>query len=156
MKKIGCVVLLPVLAAVVVLQARQPSGAVVSGEPGQWHKVTLTLDGPDTSESASTPNPFVDYRLTITFAHESGTPAYHVPGYFAADGNAANSGAVSGNKWRAHFAPDRTGRWEWSVSFVTGKAVAIDAAAVGSATPVGPVHGMRGSIQIAPSNKTGS
>lgn len=80
MKKIGCVVLLPVLAAVVVLQARQPSGAVVSGEPGQWHKVTLTLDGPDTSESASTPNPFVDYRLTITFAHESGTPAYHVPG----------------------------------------------------------------------------
>jgi len=128
----------------------------VSGELRQWHKVTLTLDGPQADESASAPNPFVDHRLTVTFAHESGIPVYHVPGYFAADGNAANSGAASGNKWRAHFAPDKTGRWEWSVSFVAGKAVAIDAAAVGAATPVAPVDGMRGSIQISPSNKTGA
>jgi len=156
MKQIACVVLLPVLAAVSVLQARQPSGAVVSGELRQWHKVTLTLDGPKADESASAPNPFVDYRLTVTFAHESGTPVYHVPGYFAADGIAATSGAASGDKWRAHFAPDKTGRWDWSVSFVTGKGAAIDAAAVGSVTPVVPVDGMRGSIQIAPSNKTGA
>lgn len=155
MKRIACVVLLPVLAAVTVLQARQPSGAVVAGELRQWHKVTLTLDGPEADESASAPNPFIDYRLTVTFAHESGTPVYHVPGYFAADGNAANTGAASGNKWRAHFAPDKTGRWEWSVSFVAGNAAAIDAAAVGSATPVPPVDGMRGSIQIAPSDKAG-
>jgi hypothetical protein len=156
MKRFACVVLLPVLAAVSVLQARQPSGAVVSGELRQWHKVTLTLDGPQADESSSAPNPFVDHRLTVTFAHESGTPVYHVPGYFAADGNAAHSGAASGNKWRVHFAPDKTGRWEWSVSFVAGKAAAIDAAAVGSATPVAPVHGVRGSMQIAPSNKTGA
>ena len=155
MSKVACVVLLPVLASCSTLQARQPSGAAVSGELRQWHKVTLTLDGPKAEESA-TPNPFVDYRLTVSFAHESGTPVYRVPGYFAADGNAANSGAASGNKWRAHFAPDRTGRWEWSVSFVTGKAVAIDAAAVGAAMPVAPLDGLRGTIQIAPSNKTGA
>jgi hypothetical protein len=156
MKKIACLVLLPVLAGVSMLQALQPSAAALSGELRQWHKVTLTLDGPTADESGSAPNPFVDYRLTVTFAHESGSPVYHVPGYFAGDGNAASSGATSGNKWRAHFAPDKPGRWEWSVSFVSGKSVAVDATAVGSATPVAPNDGLRGSFQIAPSNKTGA
>ena len=156
MKRIAFVVLLVMLTVVPVLQARQPSGAAVSGELRQWHKVTLTLDGPQVDESAKAPNPFVDYRLTVTFAHESGTPVYHVPGYFAADGNAANSGAASGNKWRAHFAPDKTGRWDWSVSFVTGTGVAVDAAAIGSAASVPKVDGLRGSIQIAASNKSGA
>ena len=157
MTRIACVVLLPAMAvAASALQAQQPSGAAVSGELRQWHKVTLTIDGPQADETASAPNPFTDYRLSVTFAHESGTPVYHVPGYFAADGNAAHTGATSGHKWRAHFAPDRTGRWDWSVSFVTGKGAAIDAAALRSATPVAPSDGMRGTIQIAPSNKTGT
>jgi hypothetical protein len=156
MKKIAGIVLLPLLTAVSLLHARQPSAAAVSGELRQWHKVTLTLDGPKADESASAPNPFLDYRVTVTFAHESGSPVYHVPGYFAADGNAASSGATSGSKWRAHFAPDKTGRWEWSVSFVAGTAVAVDPAAVGSATPVAAADGMRGSFQIAASNKTGA
>lgn len=155
MKHITGVAVLAALAAVSGLDARQTSGAAVSGDLRQWHKVTLTLDGPQADETDSAPNPFVDYRLTVTFAHESGTPVYHVPGYFAADGNAANSGASSGNKWRAHVTPDRTGRWDWSASLVAGKAVAIDTAAIGSATPVAPVHGLRGSFVIAPSDKTG-
>lgn len=33
-----------------------------------------------------------------------------MPGYFAADGNAAETSAKSGNKWRVHFATDKTGR----------------------------------------------
>ncbi len=159
MKRIAFVVLglVPVLALVSVLEARQqPSGAALSGELRQWHKVTLTLDGPQAEESATAANPFVDYRLTVTFAHESGTPVYHVPGYFAADGNAANSGAAAGNKWRAHFAPDKTGRWDWSVSFVTGKGVAVDAAAIGAAASVSKVDGQRGSLQVAASNKSGA
>jgi hypothetical protein len=155
MNRTVCVVL-PVLLAAASVLARQPSGAAVSGELRQWHKITLTVDGPQTEESATAPNPFVDYRLTVTFAHESGTPVYHVPGYFAADGNAATSSATSGNKWRAHFAPDRTGRWDWSVSFVTGTGVAVDAAVIGSATSVPKVDGLRGSIQIAASNKSGA
>lgn len=116
----------------------------------------MTLDGPQAEEAATNPNPFADYRLTVTFAHESGTPVYHVPGYFAADGNAAQTGATAGNKWRAHFSPDKTGRWDWSVSFVVGKGVAVDAAAIGSAASVPKVDGLRGSVQIAASNKSGA
>ena len=39
----------------------------VSGELKKWHNVTLTFTGPDTNEDAQ-PNPFRDYRLTVTFA----------------------------------------------------------------------------------------
>src|SRR5581483_5684567 len=85
----------------------------ISGELRQWHKVTLTLDGPQADEAANDPNPFRDYRMTVTFLHESGAPAYNVPGYFAADGDAANTSATAGNKWRANFSNDKTGRWEW-------------------------------------------
>ena len=53
----------------------------VSGELKQWHKVTLTLDGPQAKETDTEPNPFTDYRMDVTFTHESGTPSYKVPGY---------------------------------------------------------------------------
>jgi hypothetical protein len=49
-----------------------------------------------------------------------------VPGYFAADGNAAETGATSGNRWRAHFVPDKTGIWKYRVSFRSGKRIALD------------------------------
>jgi hypothetical protein len=156
MKQIALLVAPPVLAVLTVVQPPAPTAAVVSGELRQWHKVTLTLDGPEADERSQTPNPFTDYRLTVAFAHESGAPVLHVPGYYAADGNASQSSATKGNKWRAHFSPDKTGRWDWRVTFVSGKAVAVDAAAVTGATPVAPVDGLSGSIQIAPSNKTGA
>ena len=101
----------------------------IAGELRQWHKVTLTLTGPHADELSSAPNPFVDYRMTVTFAHESGSPTYRVPGYFAGDGNAAESSATSGNKWRAHLAPDKTGRWTYRIAFVSGKGVALDRSA---------------------------
>lgn len=138
-------------------QQRQVAGsgaAVLSGELRQWHKVTLTLDGPQAGESGNDPNPFLDYRMTVTFAHESGTPIYSVPGYFAADGSAANTSATAGNQWRAHFSPDKTGRWDWRVAFVSGKGVAVNAAAAAGAQSVAPNDGMGGTIQIAASNKT--
>ena len=34
----------------------------------QWHKMTLTIDGPSSSEGG-TPNPFMDYRMNVTFTH---------------------------------------------------------------------------------------
>src|SRR4030042_2493174 len=71
----------------------------VSGELKKWHKVTLTFTGPQTGEEAE-PNPFRDYRLNVTFTH--GDKRYVVPGYYTADGNAAETGAKSGNKWRVH------------------------------------------------------
>ena len=108
-----------------------PNAAAISGELRQWHKVTLTLNGPQASETDSSPNPFTDYRMTVIFTHESGTPRYEVPGYFAADGDAANTSASSGNKWRAHLSPDKTGRWNWRASFVSGPGVAVTPARPG-------------------------
>jgi uncharacterized protein DUF5060/collagenase-like protein with putative collagen-binding domain len=127
--------------------------AAIDGELRQWHKVTLTLDGPQADETANDPNPFRDYRMTVAFAHESGVPIYTVPGYFAADGNAANTSATTGSKWRAHLAPDKAGRWTWRISFVRGKDAAIDAGAAGTARPVAPFDGLTGSFQVMATNK---
>ena len=83
-------------------------------EFGAWFRVNL--DGPFAHEQDNQPNAFTDYRLTVTFRHESGDPTYRVPGYFAADGNAGQSGAESGTKWRAHLSPDKAGAWTWPIS----------------------------------------
>ena len=130
------------------------SDVAISGELKQWHKVTLTLTGPQADESSTAPNPFTDYRMTVTFAHESGTPTYRVPGYFAGDGDAANSSATSGNKWRAHVAPDKAGRWTYRVSFVSGKAVALAAASEGQR--LAPLDGRSGTFQVTASDKKSS
>lgn len=124
----------------------------ISGELKQWHKVTLTLDGPFARERDDEPNPFTDYCLTVTFKHESGAPSYRVPGYFAADGDAANSGADSGTKWRAHLAPDKPGRWDFAVSFVKGRRVAVGEA---KGEALKPFDGQTGSFNVESTDKTG-
>jgi hypothetical protein len=90
--------------------------AAIDGELKQWHKVTLTLTGPFANEADTNPNPFTDYRMDVRFTHESGSPDYTVPGYFAADGNAAETSSESGDQWRAHLSPDKEGRWDYRVS----------------------------------------
>jgi hypothetical protein len=133
---------------------RQPdgSGAVaVTGELKQWHKVTLTLDGPYSHELDNEPNPFSDCNLTVTFTHESGEPRYQVPGYFAGDGNAGNSSAEAGTKWRAHLAPDKAGVWTYAVSFTRGKHAAIE----GGGRPAAPFDGASGQFAIEKTDKTG-
>ena len=137
------------------IEPRQDNGdgAVrVSGEPKTWHKLTLTLDGPFAHEQDNAPNPFLDYRLTATFRHPDGEH-YVVPGFFAADGDAANSGAESGTKWRVHFAPDRPGKWNYTLSFVAGKDSAVDLAA--PATPLAPYDGKSGVIDVQQTDKRG-
>lgn len=138
------------------VQPRKSDGAgraELSGELKQWHKVTLTLDGPFAHELDDHPNPFTDFRLDVTFTHESGSPSYKVPGYFAADGDAANTSADSGTKWRAHLSPDKPGKWTYKVSFIKGKNVAVDETATGEA--VTGCDGASGSFTIAPTDKTG-
>ena len=68
------------IVAVHVCALGADKSCVVSGEPKQWHKVTLTFTGPDTSENAK-PNPFGDYRLTVIFVKDQ--QQYVVPGYCA-------------------------------------------------------------------------
>ncbi|MEM9364696.1 MAG: DUF5060 domain-containing protein, partial [Planctomycetota bacterium] len=124
----------------------------VSGETKTWHNITLDLQGPYAHEQDNQPNPFTDYGMTVTFTHPNGK-RYVIPGYFAADGNAANSGAASGTTWRAHFAPDRSGAWSYEVSFVKGNQAALDADA--SSEAVSPFDGKTGVIQVSASDKSG-
>ncbi len=76
----------------------------VSGELKKWHRITLTFEGPDSGEKA-TPNPFFDYRFSVTFTNAE--KSCTVEGFYAADGNAAETSANAGNKWRVYFMPDR-------------------------------------------------
>ncbi len=140
-------------------QPRQADGdgsVQVSGEMKQWHKVTLTLDGPYAHELDNDPNPFVNYQLDVTFTHESGSPKYTMPGYFAADGDAANTSAQSGTKWRAHLSPDKAGKWDYQISMKKGQTIVLtDAPQVEAAVGDGVGDGVSGSFMIADSNKTG-
>ncbi len=134
---------------------RQPDGdgsVNVTGERKQWHKITLDLNGPFAHEQDNDPNPFTDYRMTATFTHADGAK-YVIPGYFAADGNAANSSANSGTIWRAHFAPDRMGKWSYVVSFSQGKNAALDQDA--PTRPVATFDGASGIFRVMASDKTG-
>ncbi|WP_378187024.1 DUF5060 domain-containing protein [Aquimarina sp. W85] len=129
------------------------SKATITGELKKWHNVVLTFNGPNTSETAAD-NPFLNYRLNVTFTHQSGSPSYVVPGYYAADGNAAQTSATSGNKWRVHFAPDKTGTWNYKVSFRKGRNIAVNEnKTVG--TVAGFMDGEIGSFKINTSDKSG-
>ena len=136
-----------------VNSANAAGSVVMTGELRQWHKVTLTLDGPYASELDVDPNPFTDYRMTVEFTHESGTPSYQVPGYFAADGDAANTSASSGAKWRAHLSPDKAGQWVYRISFLQGKDVAVGSG--NGATPLTNCDGKSGTFHIQETDKSG-
>jgi Domain of unknown function (DUF5060) len=147
----------PIASPVIVPPPVQPRLAPVSsstvsmvGELRKWHKVTIVFAGPLASETG-TPNPFLDYRLDVTFVHSSTGKQYKVPGYFAADGNAAETSATSGNVWQCHFSPDEIGVWTFTASFVTGSNVAV---ATTGGTPTS-FHGQTGTFTVAASNKVG-
>ena len=124
--------------------------AVVTGELKRFHKTTLTWDALNFNESVAT---FKDYRLNVTFSAPSGK-TYVVPGYFAADGNASETSATSGNKWRCHFLPLETGQWSYTVSFRTGNSIAVSLAP-NEGTPVSPLDGNNGTFTITETDKTG-
>lgn len=134
--------------------AREPDGdgrVTVTGELKPWHKVTLEIRGPYAREMDTDPNPFTDLAFNVTFTHESGVPSYRVPGHFAADGHAAETGADSGVIWRAHLSPDRPGRWTYAISFTRSRHAALD----GGGEPVAAFHGRTGSFDIMPGDKAG-
>lgn len=117
----------------------------LEGEAKLWHPLTLTLTGPRASET-SDPNPFRDYRLTVTFAR--GGRSYVVPGYFAADGAAAETSAEAGDRWEARFTPPEPGEWAFSAELVEGRDVALDDDAPGK-----PIGVARGTFSVGPSDK---
>ncbi|MEM6637448.1 MAG: malectin domain-containing carbohydrate-binding protein [Pseudomonadota bacterium] len=120
----------------------------LSGETKQWHKLTLDFEGPSLSE---TPETFMDHRLDVTFTHSDGTQIT-VPGYFAADGDAANTGATGGTVWRAHFNPPQTGDWTWQAAFRTGDDIAIS---TGAGSSAGFFDGDTGGFSVGATDKSG-
>lgn len=125
----------------------------ITGELKKWHKVTLTFNGPE-SEETKTDNPFLNYRLDVTFYHKTSGKEYRIPGYFAADGNAGETSATSGNKWKVHFAPDEIGTWTYTVSFRKGNFAALSYTD-NSSSPADFMDGELGNFKIKPSDKKG-
>lgn len=108
----------------VLLNTKMLFSQEVAGELKKWHKVTLNFEGPESSEQAED-NPFLNYRLNVKFSHTNSGREYLIPGYFAADGNAANSSAERGSIWKVHFTPDEIGEWNYEVDFKKGKWAAV-------------------------------
>lgn len=119
------------------------------GDLRQWHRVVIDFQGPESSESAES-NPFTDCRLNVTFTGPQ-AQRFVVPGYYAADGNAAETSAKAGRIWRVCFTPNAVGRWSFRASFRTGKQIAVslgDDAGVAAAP-----DGASGVFQVAESDK---
>lgn len=127
-------------------------GQRVSGELKKWHKLSLEFEGPNTSEAAED-NPFLNYRLNVAFKHTTTGKTYLIPGYYASDGNAGNTGATTGNIWKVHFAPDETGEWTYEVDFKKGKWAAVRTSA--KLRSAAYMDGTKGAITIAESDKSG-
>lgn len=98
--------------------------AGVFGELKKWHRVTVAFEGPESSEKG-TPNPFLDYRLEVVFTHAASGKSLVVPGYYAADGYAGETGADSGKIWRVHFSAPETGEWKYEAAIGIGNNIAV-------------------------------
>jgi hypothetical protein len=146
--------ILSALFGLLLCYACSPEPTVsLEGELKKWHRLTLLFDGPETSEMAEE-NPFLNYRLDVTFSN--GAEEFVVPGFYAADGNAAESSADSGNKWMVRFSPNQEGEWTYKVSFKQGEGIAVaDPNAISNAPSAEHFDGFTGSFNIAVSEKTG-
>ena len=151
MKRIRLLLLVSLLfgSFLMINSCSKTSSVEIEGEMKVWHTIALTFTGPSASEY-DTVNPFTDYRLDVEFS--DGSKKFAVPGYFAADGNAAETSARSGNKWRVHFCPPAEGTWNYTVTFLKGKNIAIaDDISKGEKYFM---DGETGSLQIAKTDKT--
>jgi len=123
----------------------------ISGARKLWHKVTVDFQGPWAHERA-TPNPFLDYDYRVHFEHLETGKKSSVLGYFAADGEAANSSAESGTVWRAHFSPALPGKWKYEIQMSQARGIALGDPGEKVADLLGGKE-KSGTIQIAESDK---
>ena len=110
------------LAIILMLLAPAALAHEIENTGAVFERVTLSLDGPELDERGET-NPFSDIRLDWIISKDSKT--WTVPGYFAACGDAADTGCTSGNVWRAHFIPSELGDYNWTIRFRKGTDIAI-------------------------------
>ena len=112
-----------IILTLIIFSCQKPLNKIkIDGELKKWHKIVFNLNTEDTSEFEKD-NPFLNYRLVISFSN--GDSTIKVPGFYAADGNAAESSSDSGGIWKVIFRPDKIGVWNYEVSFQKGKDIAI-------------------------------
>ena len=124
----------------------------ITGEQKKWHKITMEFEGPETSEQAEE-NPFLSYKLNVVFTHSGTGQKFSIPGYFAADGDAGNTGATAGNRWKVHFTPNEIGEWTYEVDFKKGKWAAVRTSEKFKSGDF--MDGTTGTFEIADTDKTG-
>lgn len=129
----------------------QESKVTIEGPLKKWHKITLNFEGDELSESDEV-NPFLNYRLNVYFKNNGRT--FIVPGFFAADGNASETSATSGNIWKVRFMPDNIGEWTYTVSFRKGDNVAVNSD-IYAGDPTA-FDGVSGKFTVTESDKSGS
>lgn len=113
-----------------------------------WHAITIDFDGPEVSETDSF-NPFTHYRLDVVF--KNGQQQKKIRGFFAADGNAANTGAAKGNIWRVHFTPHIEGIWTYTATLTKGDNIAITEDLSGA--EIIPIENHQGEFFVVGSDK---
>jgi hypothetical protein len=126
-------------------------GGELTGIARKWDKVALTFTHDTVLDENSTPNPFLDFRLQTYFYHPATRTLYNVPGFFAADGNAADTGATQGDRWRTNFSPDQAGEWFYLASFRTARGLAIDPTPT-AGLPLDSINNLSGSFSVGPTD----
>ncbi len=117
--------------------------ASIEGEPKVWHPITLTFQGPEAAATDTSPNPFLDLRLQVTFTGPANRLTV-VPGFFDGDDQGGSKGSV----WRVRFTPEVPGLWHYNASFRQGPNVAIQLEPDAGAELELP--GLSGSFAVAP------
>lgn len=112
--------------------------------PTALSPLELSFRGPWASETGTSPNPFVDLRMTVRFDGPGGRSLL-VPGFFDADGAKGDSG----NRWAVRFLPPVPGTWTATVLMRRGSNVATNTNPnAGSAEPI--LNGRSRTFQVAP------
>lgn len=131
------------LLSMLLVVSALPTATEISGHPTTWQPVTITFAGPESSETVTSPNPYLDVRLQVVFSGPN-NQRFVVPGFFDADGR----GGPKGNVWRVRFTPNVAGAWQYEAGFRTGKEIAVDLAADAGEALAMP-H-LKGSFTVAP------
>ncbi|MEX1024716.1 MAG: DUF5060 domain-containing protein [Planctomycetota bacterium] len=126
------------------------NSATVTGGAKLWHPVQLDFDHGTSLNENGTPNPFLDRRLDVTFWHEASGEMLSVPGFFAADGDAADTSADAGRWFRARFTPSKAGTWRYLASARSGAEVAV--ASNHLAGTSAPMDRATGSFSVGPAD----
>jgi len=115
--------ILVLIAMISLMQFQCKNTKTDIAETNKNQTITMSFYGPQTSEYDSV-NPFLNYLLLVNF-NNNGSEIL-IRGFYAADGNAANTGSDSGAVWQVRFIPEVSGEWTYSAKLYKGDSIAIN------------------------------